>query len=228
MDVLQGATVSPDRFGRAASALVEMIGLDAGRVLMLENDEWVQKALKLAPHRASQEAANLPWKASTWVLSRLRDEKRTFWQVPLSRSESISAASRPWSPRPILDRQGRVIGALYGDRGEDEEAGPRAWDPITRSQAMFVQLLASGVAAGLAQEKLVLMERDLEFGRRSQAEFLPRELPRVPGWEFAAHFRPAHEISGDFYDSFTLPGGQVALVIADVCDKGSGPASTCP
>ncbi len=221
MDVLHGAAVSSDCFGRAASALVEMIGLDAGRVLMLEGDEWIEKALKIAPHRAGRQPANPPWKPSTWVLSRLRDEKRTFWQVPLSRSESISGV-QALVAAPILDRQGRVIGALYGDRGEEGDSGPRAWDPITRLQAMLVQLLASGVAAGLAQKKYLQMERDLEIGRKIQAEFLPKELPQVPGWEIAAHFRPAHEISGDFYDAFALPGGHIALVIADVCDKGVG------
>ena len=87
-----------------------------------------------------------------------------------------------------------------------------------------MQLLASSVAAGLAQKKLVQMERDLEIGRQIQAGFLPKELPRAPGWEVAAHFRPAREVSGDFYDAFALPGGHVALVIADVCDKGVGAA----
>jgi sigma-B regulation protein RsbU (phosphoserine phosphatase) len=125
---------------------------------------------------------------------------------------------------PILDRQGSVIGALYGDRSGEGDAGRFAARPITNLQAKLVQLLASGVAAGLAQKKLVQMERDLEIGREIQAGFLPKTLPEAFGWEVAAHFRPAREVSGDFYDAFSLPGGHLVLVIADVCDKGVGAA----
>ncbi len=69
------------------------------------------------------------------------------------------------------------------------------------------------------------LERELEIGREIQKSFLPEELPRVPGWEIAARFRPARQVAGDFYDAFALPEvGRVGLVVADVCDKGVGAA----
>ena len=68
------------------------------------------------------------------------------------------------------------------------------------------------------------LERELEIGRRIQATFLPEALPALPGWEIAALFEPARQCAGDFYDAFALPGGRVALAIADVCDKGVGAA----
>jgi sigma-B regulation protein RsbU (phosphoserine phosphatase) len=40
-----------------------------------------------------------------------------------------------------------------------------------------------------------------------------------------AHFQAARHVAGDFYDVFELPySKQIALVIADVCDKGVGAA----
>jgi sigma-B regulation protein RsbU (phosphoserine phosphatase) len=221
LDLIQGAT-SLDCYDRAASALVEMIGLDAGRVLMLEGSDWFEKAVKLAPHRAGQQAVDRQWKPSTQILNALREQKKTFWQVPAARDVSLYGV-KGLVAAPILDRQNQVIGALYGDRGE-ASGGPFAWRPITRVHAMLAQLLASGVAAGLAHKKLVEMERDLEIGRQIQAGFLPKELPQARGWELAAHFQPAREVSGDFYDAFSLPDSHLALVIADVCDKGVGPA----
>jgi sigma-B regulation protein RsbU (phosphoserine phosphatase) len=70
------------------------------------------------------------------------------------------------------------------------------------------------------QEALKEFQRQLEIGRQIQAGFFPAELPQPPGWEITAHFRPAREVAGDFYDAFLMPQGKVALVIADVCDKG--------
>jgi sigma-B regulation protein RsbU (phosphoserine phosphatase) len=76
------------------------------------------------------------------------------------------------------------------------------------------------------QEKLYrkALEREFEIGREIQAGFLPDTLPQPQGWEIAASLKSAREVTGDFYDVFELPEGQVGLVIADVCDKGLGAA----
>ena len=68
------------------------------------------------------------------------------------------------------------------------------------------------------------LDAELEKGRQIQKEFLPRELPRLPGWDLAACFHPARQVAGDFYDEFVLPNGCLAVVIGDVCDKGVGSA----
>jgi sigma-B regulation protein RsbU (phosphoserine phosphatase) len=66
-----------------------------------------------------------------------------------------------------------------------------------------------------------LIERDVMIGRQIQLSFLPTQLPQYEGWDLAAFFQPAREVAGDFYDAFDLLNRRrVALVIADVCDKG--------
>lgn len=68
-------------------------------------------------------------------------------------------------------------------------------------------------------------ERDLSIAHEIQSGFLPDDLPTPQGWEVAARFRPARLVAGDFYDVFELVGGQrLALIVADVCDKGIGAA----
>jgi serine phosphatase RsbU (regulator of sigma subunit) len=49
---------------------------------------------------------------------------------------------------------------------------------------------------------------------------LPKQLPDPAGWEFAACYRPAREVGGDFYDVIPLPDGRLGFVIGDVTDKG--------
>jgi sigma-B regulation protein RsbU (phosphoserine phosphatase) len=68
------------------------------------------------------------------------------------------------------------------------------------------------------------VQRELMIGRQIQADFLPELLPELPYWHLAARFQPARQVAGDFYDAFTLPNNRLGIVIADVCDKGVGPA----
>ncbi len=70
-----------------------------------------------------------------------------------------------------------------------------------------------------------LLEREFEIGKQIQRDFLPDSIPDVAGWEFAARFRGAREVSGDFYDVFRVDAlGRVAIVVGDVCGKGLGAA----
>jgi sigma-B regulation protein RsbU (phosphoserine phosphatase) len=64
------------------------------------------------------------------------------------------------------------------------------------------------------------LERELQMAREVQASLLPGQTPRVPGWEFAARWQPARQVSGDYYDFVPMDGGRWGLVIADVSDKG--------
>ena len=68
------------------------------------------------------------------------------------------------------------------------------------------------------------LNAELEKGKKIQRDFLPTEIPQIPGWEISTCFHPARQVSGDFYDAFILPGNYVGIVIADVCDKGVGSA----
>ena len=77
-----------------------------------------------------------------------------------------------------------------------------------------------------AHLRLLKLEHDIEIGHKIQADFLPKQeqLPQPQGWEIATYFRPARQVAGDFFDVIPLTRGKIGLVIADVCDKGVGPA----
>ncbi len=68
------------------------------------------------------------------------------------------------------------------------------------------------------------LEREMNIARDIQKEFLPAQLPDVPGWEIASYFKAAKEVAGDFYDAFILPDGTLTFLVADVCGKGIGAA----
>jgi phosphoserine phosphatase RsbU/P len=68
------------------------------------------------------------------------------------------------------------------------------------------------------------LDLEMEKGRGIQRDFLPSEIPCVPGWEIEAFLYPAIRVSGDFYDVFELSYSHLGLVLGDVCDKGVGAA----
>lgn len=69
------------------------------------------------------------------------------------------------------------------------------------------------------------LAREMEVARNIQRDFLPQSLPVALGVELEATLHPAREVSGDFYDAFTLePSNTIVLVVGDVCDKGFGAA----
>jgi sigma-B regulation protein RsbU (phosphoserine phosphatase) len=64
------------------------------------------------------------------------------------------------------------------------------------------------------------LETEVQLARQIQQTFIPDSLPQVEGWEFAARWRTARQVGGDFYDVFDLPNHKIGLFIADVADKG--------
>jgi PAS domain S-box-containing protein len=70
-------------------------------------------------------------------------------------------------------------------------------------------------------------ERDF-IARTLQASLLPVAIPDVAGLEIAKEYRPAGEgfdVGGDFYDVFEMLDGSWAIVVGDVCGKGTTAAA---
>lgn len=65
-----------------------------------------------------------------------------------------------------------------------------------------------------------LKMQELATATKIQKSFLPDEIPHPDKWDIAARWCPMKEVAGDFYDFCTLSDGRLALVIADVSDKG--------
>ncbi len=64
------------------------------------------------------------------------------------------------------------------------------------------------------------MERDLEFATQVQLGFLPKERPKLPGYEFGDYYEAALHVGGDYFDYIHLPDGRLAMALGDVAGKG--------
>lgn len=136
-------------------------------------------------------------------------------------------------------RYARVLldwAAVYQQCGEASDL-ERVRSLLQEALARFTELDAPGYVA-LTRERLARLDaqlygqavahqqtsRELSMAAAIQSGLLPDDLPALPGWQFAAALHPARETAGDFYDCIALPEGRLAIVVADVVDKGLGAA----
>ena len=123
-----------------------------------------------------------------------------------------------------LVSQGELIGVLnLGPRLSEQDYSSddrKLLDNLAAQAAPALrvgQLVREQEAEAVTRQRF---EQELEVARLIQQNFLPKELPDLPGWQIAAYYRPAREVGGDFYDVIPLPDGRVAFVVGDVTDKG--------
>ena len=165
-----------DRFlSPCGAALVDLVGLDFGCVLLREHDRWVVHNEGRAGHTGTSgpgKPARTEWQPSRQVLDSVYRQKRTFWQNGEAAAATASLVGvKSVVASPILSAQGDVIGVLYGER----RRGGAGAATISRLVAMLVEILAGGVAAGLArleQEQAALRARVL------MEQFFTAELSR--------------------------------------------------
>jgi serine phosphatase RsbU (regulator of sigma subunit)/signal transduction histidine kinase len=68
------------------------------------------------------------------------------------------------------------------------------------------------------------LQQDLEIARLIQQGLLPRQAPVIEGFDLAGWNQPADQTGGDYFDWQEMPGGRVAISLADVTGHGIGPA----
>ena len=106
------------------------------------------------------------------------------------------------------------------------------WMIFAVISAVCYVIASRGRAMVLAQDAIsksrARVDAELDMANKIQANALPlvEDLPpcKCRQFELSAKMMPAREVGGDFYDFFYLDDTHLALIIADVADKGIGAA----
>jgi serine phosphatase RsbU (regulator of sigma subunit) len=123
---------------------------------------------------------------------------------------------------PVVAPNGAILGAMTCVR---DAADPRA--DYREEDLRFVEEV--GRRAGAAIANAQLYERERRIAVELQAASLPQSLPRLPGLDLDAEYRPGSDeatIGGDWYDAFALDDGRVAITVGDVLGHGLHAAVT--
>ncbi|OJX41252.1 MAG: hypothetical protein BGO78_00440 [Chloroflexi bacterium 44-23] len=64
------------------------------------------------------------------------------------------------------------------------------------------------------------LEQEIQLARQIQKTFLPDHIPEIKGWDLQTVWETALQVGGDFYDIIPISSSIIALVVADVADKG--------
>ncbi len=149
----------------------------------------------------------------------------------LSTASSLAGGA----PIALADDEGRVLAGATVAGGPEASAtlslgldgdvvGQVLYDPaMPEDLALLVRTAVEMALRGARQHaNRVSAEQELAIGRDIQRSLLPRRVPVVEGWRFAADYEPAREVGGDLYDVFPLRSDRedLGLLIADVTGKG--------
>ena len=111
---------------------------------------------------------------------------------------------------PLL-AEDEVVGVLHVGRLADRS--------FTDQDAELLQVVAERVTGAILGRQAAVEQAAAHLLERS---LLPERLPDLPGLEFAAHYLSPEDrmVGGDWYDTFTLPNGELWIVTADVAGHG--------
>ena len=197
-----------------------------------ETKRLVRKAFKYRPNRRGTTFSTgipedeVPMSISRSIVNHVLGQKKAVLSQDAGNDKNLPTSAsiadlkiRSVMCVPLVTPDGQALGILQLDTSDRRQFLQDDLDVLAAvaSQAAIAIQNASMHESLIQQERL---ERDLKLAEQVQKRFLPQSVPKVPGYEFFAHYHPAYEVGGDYYDFVPLPFGRWALALGDVSGKG--------
>jgi sigma-B regulation protein RsbU (phosphoserine phosphatase) len=183
----------------------------------------VATELEIEEIRTSIDTGVNGWVARTRELANIADPPADpRWNPEFDRRTGFRTRNILSAPI-VLQHDDQLIGVLQLLNKLDGPFSPFDEQMIRAFAAHAATALERANLAAEAQRSHEL-QTAVNMGRQIQQSFLPRHLPKIPGYDLAAWWRPAESVSGDYYDVISLPDGRLGLIVADVSGHGFGPS----
>ncbi len=196
-----------------------------------ETKKLIRKAFRYRPTKRASFATNIPadevpMSISRSIVNHVLGQKKAVLSQDASSDQNLPTSAS------IADLKIRSVMCVPLVTPDKEALGILQLDTSDRKQFLQEDLDVLAAVAGQAaisiqnatmHETLLERERvnrDLKLAEQVQKRFLPQNVPAIPGFEFFAHYDPAYEVGGDYYDFVTLPDNRLAIAVGDVSGKG--------
>jgi sigma-B regulation protein RsbU (phosphoserine phosphatase) len=196
-----------------------------------ESKRLIRKAFKYRPAKrsvfsTSVPADEVPMSISRSIVNHVLGQKKAVLSQDAGADKDLPTSAsiadlkiRSVMCVPLLTPDREALGIIQLDTSDRRQFAQEDLDVLAAvaSQAAIAIQNAQMHESLLERER---MSRDLKLAEQVQKRFLPQSVPVIPGFEFFAHYDPAYEVGGDYYDFVPLPGDRLALAVGDVSGKG--------
>jgi phosphoserine phosphatase RsbU/P len=196
-----------------------------------ETKRLIRKAFKYKPAKKSIfstiiPADEIPMSISRSIVNHVLGQKKAVLSQDAGADKNLPTSAsiadlkiRSVMCVPLLTPDREALGIIQLDTSDRKQFHQEDLDVL----AAVAGQAAIAIQNAQMHESLLERERvnrDLKLAEQVQKRFLPQSVPAIPGYEFFAHYDPAYEVGGDYYDFVPLPGSRVAVAVGDVSGKG--------
>ncbi|MDQ7012893.1 MAG: PP2C family protein-serine/threonine phosphatase [Planctomycetota bacterium] len=122
--------------------------------------------------------------------------------------------------RMELEPQGIVVERLNADSNRITSVLQTLLVRQAAVDLLGTELRVAGASQTGLSGEIGRLHDELQLAGAVQRRFLPRELPKLPGYEFGVFFRPCGFVSGDIYDVVAIDDSRIAFMVADAVGHG--------
>ncbi len=196
-----------------------------------ETKKLIRKAFRYRPARRATFTTNVPpdevpMSISRSIVNHVLGQKKAVLSQDAGSDQNLPTSAsiadlkiRSVMCVPLLTPDKEALGIIQLDTSDRNKFLQEDLDVL----AAVACQAAIAVQNAAMHESLLERERvnrDLRLAEQVQKRFLPQNVPAIPGYEFFAHYDPAYEVGGDYYDFVTLPDNRLAIALGDVSGKG--------
>jgi phosphoserine phosphatase RsbU/P len=196
-----------------------------------DTKKLIRKAFRYRQARRSVFSSNVPadevpMSISRSIVNHVLGQKKAILSQDASADKNLPTSAsiadlkiRSVMCVPLVTPDREALGIIQLDTSDRKQFGQEDLDVLAAvaSQAAIAIQNAQMHETLLERERI---NRDLKIAEQVQKRFLPQSVPVLPGYEFFAHYEPAYEVGGDYYDFVVLPGNRLAIAVGDVSGKG--------